>query len=389
MLPWIGIVLTLWTGQTDERPAYVREGDRIEQQFRAYRDRLNQFFQSLRGAVRQEVPRLLPQIQAAPPPPQPLVYGYQSLPRIVDDPPSANTPPVATFAYSWPATEAYVTGENVKLDRAENDLRQVANADDAATQEIINKLIREYRSLIASQGTIDQYIQYNRFWQRAIVQDRERFDQLTKLYDLMRSGQVDVAEAVREVLGQPEVPSFLEVIQAQPDRVVVHVPVYTDIEDEAFLAVAKRSIEEMWQAKDVDTTYSLEIQFRNVKVSDLYPIDGAPKPGDHIDIRAHAAHFPTDGAVLTTGAEYTHSFVGRYVAVGRGDLFKRTLAHEFGHVLGFRDGYIRGYRDLGEQGFEILELTSFFDDIMSAPRQGSVQPAHFKLLLEALKRIQR
>ena len=41
-----------------------------------------------------------------------------------------------------------------------------------------------------------------------------------------------VAEAVREVLGQPEVPSFLEVIQAQPERVVVHVPVYTDIEDE-------------------------------------------------------------------------------------------------------------------------------------------------------------
>ncbi|PYS20560.1 MAG: hypothetical protein DMG11_29215 [Acidobacteria bacterium] len=55
MLPWIGIVLTLWTGQTDERPAYVREGDRIEQQFRAYRDRLNQFLQSLRGAVRQTI----------------------------------------------------------------------------------------------------------------------------------------------------------------------------------------------------------------------------------------------------------------------------------------------------------------------------------------------
>jgi hypothetical protein len=386
MLPWIGIVLTLWTGQADERPAYVREGDRIEQQFRAYRERLNRFFQLLRGTVRQESPQLLPQIQAAPPPPPPLVYGYQSLPRIVNDPPATNNQPVATFSYSWPVTETYVAGENVKLDRAENDLRQIANADDAATQEIITRLIREYRSLIANQRTIDQYIQYNRFWQRAIVQDRERFDQLTKLYDLMKSGAVDVAEAVREVLGQPDVPSFLEVIQTQSDQVVVRVPVYTDIEDGAFLANAKAAIEEMWQAKDAGTTYALEIQFRNVQVSGLYPPDGAPKPGDHIDIRAHAAHFPTDGAVLTSGAEYTHSFVGRYVAVGRGDLFKRTLAHEFGHVLGFRDGYIRGYRDLGEHGFEILELTSFFDDIMSAPRQGRVQPTHFKLLLDALKR---
>ena len=66
-------------------------------------------------------------------------------------------------------------------------------------------------------------------------------------------------------------------------------------------------------------------------------------------------------------------------------LFVCVIAHEFGHVLGFRDGYIRGYRDLGETGFEILELTSAFDDIMSAPRQGNVHAVHFKLILDALE----
>jgi hypothetical protein len=386
MLPVFGIILTLWTGQADDRPAYVREGDRVEQQFRSYRDRLNRFFQSLRGALGQETPPLLAQVQSVPAPPPALVYGYQSLPRIVDDPPE-EIPPITTFAYSWPATEAYLAGENVKLDRAEADLRQGSNGGGAARQETILRLIREYRSLVANQSTIDQYIQYNRFWQRSIVQDRERFDQLTRIYDSMKKGEVDVAEAIREVLGQPAVPSFLEVVQTEPDRVVVRVPVYTDIEDEAFLATARKTIEEMWQAADAGVTYALEIQFRSVRASDLYPIEGAPKPGDRIDIRAHAARFPTGGAVLTSGAEYTHSFVGRYIAVGRGDLYKRTLAHEFGHVLGFRDGYIRGYRDLGEQGFEILELTSFFEDIMSAPRQGRVQPAHFKLLLDALRKV--
>src|SRR5262249_56651857 len=120
-----------------------------------------------------------------------------------------------------------------------------------------------------------------------------------------------------------------------------------------------------------------EMEFR--KVSPLAE-KGAP-----IEVRAHAAKFPGDGAVVTTGAQTTHSLVGRYIALAPGDLSVRTLAHEFGHVLGFRDGYIRGYRDLGEHGFEILELTSVFDDIMSAPREGHVQAAHFKLIIDALK----
>jgi hypothetical protein len=51
-------------------------------------------------------------------------------------------------------------------------------------------------------------------------------------------------------------------------------------------------------------------------------------------------------------------------------------------VLGFDDGYIRGYRDVGEEGFEILELTAVFEDIMSAPREGRVLPIHFELMIE-------
>src|SRR5207248_3553812 len=112
--------------------------------------------------------------------------------------------------------------------------------------------------------------------------------------------------------------------------------------------------------------YLLELDIRPVAVEELYKDSAVPQRGDRIDVRSHAARFPADGAVLTTGAQTTHSLVGRYVALAPGDVSKRTLAHEFGHVLGFRDGYVRGYHDLGDQGFEILELTSVFDDIMSA-----------------------
>src|SRR5262249_40123194 len=139
----------------------------------------------------------------------------------------------------------------------------------------------------------------------------------------------------------------------------------------------KNSIEGLWQAQEGAVAYALNIEFRRVS-----PL---AQPGDRVDVREIADRFPPDGAVLMTGAQTTHSLVGRDLALGPGDLSARTLAHEFGHVLGFRDGYIRGYRDLGEHGFEIMELTSVFDDIMSAPREGHVQAAHFKLIMDGLR----
>ncbi len=363
--------------QTDGRPAFEREGDRIEQEFRAYRDRLNSFFTLLRSTIDQQpsstaanLPRL--QQQDAPAPVN-ARFGYGILPRIVEAPPPA-IPPVSVFSYSWPITDGYIAGENIRLNQVEADLRNASNTSGEPKTDAISKLILEYRKLLTNQRTIDQYIQYNQFWQRAIAQDRPRFDQLTKVYELMKSDAPDMAEAIREVLGKPDVPSFIKIDRSKPAYVIVRVPLYTDIDDEEFLAKAKSAIEDLWQAKEGETTYLLEIE--------IHKIPPTSEKGSRIDVRAHAAEFPEDGAVLTSGAQTTHSLVGRYVALAPGDLSTRTLAHEFGHILGFRDGYIRGYRDLGERGFEILELTSVFDDIMSAPREGHVQPAHFKLIAE-------
>jgi len=300
-------------------------------------------------------------------------FGFGVLPRFVDGPPPAN-PPVSVFNYSWPITDGYIAGEKIKLDQAEIAMRNLAYVANGERTAAIGNLILEYRRLFTNQRTIDQYIQYNQFWQRSIALDRARFDRLTMVYELMKSNDPDTAQAIREVLGKPDVPSFITIDLSQPDCVIVHVPVYTDIEDDEFLAKAKSTIEDMWRIQEGELRYILEVEFRKIT-----PV---AERGARIDIRAHAAQFPEDGGVLTTGAQTTHSLVGRYVALAPGDLFPRTLAHEFGHILGFRDGYIRGYRDLGEQGFEILELTSVFDDIMSAPREGHVQPAHFKLIVD-------
>jgi hypothetical protein len=381
MTSWSALVafLIMWAGQTGERPPYLLEGDRVEQAFQVYRDRLYAFFASLRGMVDQQpantaaaLPRL--QQQDAPPLAVAARYGYGVLPRIVETPPPAN-PPVSVFNYSWPITDCYIAGENIKLDQVEAELRNVSYAAPEQKTTVISNLILEYRKLLANQRTIDQYIQYNEFWQQAIAQDRPRFDQLTKVYELMKSDEPDTARAIREVLGRPSVPAFLQIDRSNPEQVAVRVPVYTDIDDDEFLSKVQDVIEGSWQAREEGVSYLLQVDFRKIP-----PL---AERGQRIDVRAHAGQFPEDGAVLTTGAQTHHSLVGRYIALAPGDLATRTLAHEFGHILGFRDGYIRGYRDLGERGFEIMELTSAFDDIMSAPRDGNVQPAHFKLLLDA------
>jgi tetratricopeptide (TPR) repeat protein len=376
----VGLLLALWTGQSDERPAFAREGDRVEQEFVAYRDRLAALFGSLRGLVDQQSPgttAALPRLQVQDaPPPTAARYGFGVLPRIVDAAPGG--PQVSVFSYSWPIVDGYIAGELIKLDQAQAAFEEAQTAAPDDKTRLISNLILEYRKLLTNQRTIDQYIQYNQFWQRSIAQDRARFDQLTRVYELLKSDEPDTAQAIQAVLGKPDIPSFIAFDRSMPGRVIVRVPVYTDVDDQEFLAKATSAIEDMWQASDGDTSYLLKIELKQVT-----PV---LQRGDRIDVRAHAADFPEDGAVLTTGAQTTHSLVGRYVALAPGDLSVRTLAHEFGHVLGFRDGYIRGYRDLGEHGFEILELTSVFDDIMSAPREGHVQPAHFKLLLDGAPR---
>jgi hypothetical protein len=373
----LALLFPLWAGQTsDFQPAYEREGDRVEQEFHAYQEKLSAFFVTLRDLLDQPpINPQLPRLQNAAP--AQLTYGYGVLPRITDAAPSGVAPSVSTFSYSWPVTETYIKNEEIKLDQVRAQLANIADVPSDVRTTIISNAVQDYRRLAADQRIVDQYVQYNRFWQRSIAQDRARFDQLTKVYELLTSDRPDMSVAIRDVLGKPAAPSFVKVNREQPERIRFQVPVYTDIEDQEFLAKAKSAIEDMWQARDNDISYALEIEFRNMP--------SAGESGAHIDVRAHVAKFPEDGAVLTTGGQTTYSLVGRYIALGPGDLSTRTLAHEFGHVLGFRDGYVRGYRDLGEHGFEILELTSVFDDIMSAPREGHVQAAHFKLMIDEVE----
>jgi hypothetical protein len=353
----------------------------VDQQFHSYRDKLALFFEDLRNAIQrdlypEESALLLRELEKAPP--QVGIYGYKLLPRIVDIPQPPT--PIRSFSYSWPVTEGYIRDEGAKLETAKLNLAREAVVTRAEKLTLLTEMVGQYKEFLKNQATVDQYIEYNRFWQRSIAESRDRYDRMTQVYWAMKSGNPDTAATIREVLGKPLAPKFIRV-RRTANRVVLQVRVYTDIEDDAYLARAKSVIEDTWRIQDGGTQYTVEVDLRKISV---YRGSEAPARGDHINLEKHIARFPNDGGVLTTGAEFTHGSVGHYVVLGPGDLAPRTLAHEFGHILGFTDGYIRGYADLGERGFEILELTAFFDDIMSAPREGHVQVTHFRLLMEAL-----
>ena len=165
---------------------------------------------------------------------------------------------------------------------------------------------------------------------------------------------------------------------------MLRVPLYTDIPDAEFVAASVAAIESEWSV-DVDgIEYRLELDLRSLTPEELYRPDAPPERGTHINLNEHVKRFPQDGGVLTTGSNRTYAIPGRFVAVGPGEISSRTIAHEFGHILGFTDRYIRAARDLGRAGYEIIEVVPNGLDLMAAPSSGLVRRSHFDTLIAAL-----
>ena len=271
------------------------------------------------------------------------------------------------------------------------------------------------------QRNIDAHVQYNRFWQAAIAADRAGYDLETALQNevLERQGILDGLRNLDAAFGKFSVslkpfqaplglvqitndlrtrealltnringatrrirtPGFVSV-EHRPHEWIFRVPLYTDIEDQVFVAATKRVIESTWQVRDGTNFFRVDLDIKYISTDLLYADSEKPIVGQRIGILEHLRRFPPGAAILTTGALTTH--VQDYaIVLGPHSIAPRILAHEFGHILGFRDSYFRGYKDLGENGFQVMEVIADPNNIMAVPSTGSVLKSHFELILRS------
>lgn len=407
-------------------PVHVQRGDRVQEHYDRYTKRLHAFYESLVSTLQSEAPELLPTIA----PPDPLPHGYQTLPRIIADPAPLTKPARPQSAhYSWPWTDHLIDRASNEVGRSVEELKRALSREPEMRQVVYQQLAARYRQLREQQQNIDAHIQYNRLWQGAIAANRAKYDRESVLHDrvLQRQEILDVFKArnaaaltnahgtihhmgiaslaqissgltEREnLLGHEidaarnlylEAPGYVQVEQ-QIGNWVVHVPFYTDIQDTAFVQFAKSSIEDTWNLRSGKDNFRIQLHFSYVSPDHLYGTQKPPRYRSRMNIQKHVEQFPADRAILTTGAITTH-VNGRAIVLGPHDITRRILAHEFGHILGFRDAYFRGYKDLGKDGFQVLEIAADSNDIMGAPATGAVLRRHYeKLSLDAAKNCSR
>jgi hypothetical protein len=403
---------------SSSKPSYLQRGNRVQEHYDRYTQRLNSYYQTLLAALTSRAPELLSLLEPA----SRLQHGYQILPEIVADAAPVTLHSRARSAhYSWPWTDHLIRTAVSEIGRSNYQLNRTLELKPGAWQRVFEQLAREYRQMVDQQQNIHAHIQYNRLWQDAIAANRLNYDRETALH-----AQVRQRQEVREVFSARETaavrkadgtmnqvvvanlnglsaglrerenllareidaatnlfntPGYVRIEQQNAHLWIVHVPFYTDIEDSEFVQSAKREIENRWHLRSGEDEFRIEVEFSYISPSDLYRSQKPPQHGMPIDTREHVGFFPTDRAILTTGAITTHVDRGAII-LGPHNITPAILAHEFGHILGFRDAYIRAYRDLGKDGFEVMEIVAQPNDIMGAPATGPVLRRHYQTILK-------
>ena len=392
--------------------AHIERGDRVEKRYEAYGKRLAKHHAALLAAVKQHAPSQLAHLQ----PREPIRNGYQILPRIIPGADAERHLPSSPVAYSWPWTDRLIDNELDTIFHSEAELRRAQGTTSPEREAILEKLVRDYERQSQQLRIIHAHIQHNRLWQSAIAADRSGYDRETALlgdvverqrivdrlnrmhagFDVsrvslqappaiaeltggLRNRAVLLGGRIDRTMGQVRTPNFVG-LETLGREWIFHVPLFTDIEDQEYVAAVKRIIESTWRLKDGKTSYRIELDVAYVSAGAIYHDQDKPTAGENIEVRRHLKRFPSGAAILTTGARATH-VQDNAIVLGPHPIAPQVLAHEFGHILGFRDSYVRGYTNLGEHGFQVIEIAADPNDIMAATAHGAVRREHFLKLL--------
>ena len=378
--PWLAAALLLVPsmaarGQAAGRLPFERRGRLVEAHREALQARIEAARAVLLDTLRLRAADLVARVDPAPPP---VPRGYQLLPRLLPSAPQPADTGRRASLYSWPWTDTLIARGEQRVDSLDRALVAPKQRAD------YERLVATFNGIVADRRLIDAHVEHNWFWQRAIAADSARFLRASHSIDSTLRGQLNPIGAA------PAIPSVEMTILEASSETTIRVAVVTDIEDTAFVRAAQSTIERLWSRRVNDRGYRLVLDVRFVQPIDLYcpttqPGCAPPARGAAIDLASHLARFPASLAVVTTGGTQPHVIGGRAMILGPRDVAARVLAHEFGHILGFDDAYLRGFRNLGSDGYAILELVPDRADIMAASGFGEAQARHFIQLAANLR----
>jgi len=310
--------------------------------------------------------------------PRPLVWGYGILPELGENDPLKTIQPRETV-YSIQSLSTMFSTEF-------RDAAVLARRAQEQRPMSLTWAVEEFERLKARMANLDQRISYHEFWQKDIAEKPAWYDRRNEIVALARQRRLlhesgtfaeRVAELDREIqsLGAPFQPQpGLVIEKADNGTRILRVRVASDIEAPAFLDAFRAAVEETWSQSQaaIAMRFRIELDLQQISPTELYP-EGPPERASPIDLQQHLSRFPDGFMVLTTGAKSVHSGAG-YVQLDSEKLMPRVLAHEFGHLLGFADAYLRGYAGSPDDpyGLRIIEWTGLMNDLMGGPGVGRV-----------------
>jgi hypothetical protein len=314
--------------------------------------------------------------------------GYRLLPEIQDNGPLVAVSPTRTvYSLKWLERQLFVELENTES--LSEDLSQPLD---------LEGLVSRFENLLKSLRRLEDHLSYHQQWQESVVEYPEYFQKNNRLIERYReidalrkdeSSETLITELseqlIRDGVSFRSTPG-LALLEGGGGEKVLPIVICTDIEDEGFLQDFEQGVDESFNQSAAATEHriSVELNWREIAAETLYP-DSAPRQGDTIDMASHLSKFIACPLVLTTGASSTHAMTGKRIVLGTDAVSRRTLAHEFGHLLGFEDAYIRGYDgDPGDPyGVVLVEWSGLTDDLMGNPDGGQVSHEMITTLISA------
>jgi hypothetical protein len=317
--------------------------------------------------------------------PKPRQHGYGLLPEILGD--------LALKRVGLHRNEFSIPLLTTKSAAVWRDGFQLAKQ--AKNGADLDGLVAEFERLRGQLTYLQGQVSYHRYWQKAVVDHARYFalrnrililaDRLQKLVDV--GGAAAEIEKLRALIEAKVAPfqktAGLKIHPSTDGTHVLAVTVVTDIEDDGFLQTFRHAVDDAYNRSAAAQAAKFRIDLTIHKLDAQKLHDGeAPARGAAVDEKAHLARFPEGALVLTTGAKSTHAFVGRYIQFGTKPMRPRELAHEFGHLLGFSDAYLRGFAGTpaGKLGCTVIEWGGLQDNLMGAPAHGRVTPGMIRRL---------